>query len=650
MDGLQPRQGMYISGLQEEKLKKISQNFIYFILIIFAIAAVYTLFNQPGETPKEVDLSTVLQEIKEDKVESITEKGSELNIVLRGGEKQVSNKNPEESLVKDFGVDPQKVNIKYEIPEDRTLLLTLVSTFLPIILIVGFFYIIMKQAQSGSNQALSFGKSKARLFGADKKHITFKDVAGAIEAKEELNEVVDFLKSPAKFLSLGARIPKGVLMVGPPGTGKTLLAKAVAGEAGVPFFSISGSEFVEMFVGVGASRVRDLFQKAKRNAPCIVFIDEIDAVGRQRGAGLGGSHDEREQTLNQILVEMDGFDSDTNIIIIAATNRPDVLDPALLRPGRFDRRVVLESPDLKDREAILKVHSKNKPLASGVDLHKIAQRTPGFSGADLSNLVNEAAILAARRDKKTIGMEELTNSIEKVMLGPERKSRLLSDKEKVITAFHEAGHALIAKILSNCDPVHKVSIVSRGMAAGYTWNLPAEDTHLYSKSKFLDDLAMMLGGRTAEEEQFNEITTGAENDLRRATKLARRMVTEFGMSEKLGPLTFGHKEELVFLGRELGEHKNYSEKVASEIDDEVARIISEAHKQAKKVIDENKGKLKEIADKLIKEETIESEEFEKMFKDNSKKTVNEKKAESSEEKPEQPNKGTEETVEDNKNK
>jgi len=595
------------------KLKKISQNFIYFILIILLLATAYTFFNPQQPEPKKVDLSEVIQEVKDGKIENITEEGTKLNIVLKNGEKQASNKNPNESLVKDYGIDPSKVRIDYKPPEDRTFLLGIISTVLPFLLIVGFFYFIMKQAQSGSNQALSFGKSKARLFGQDKKKITFKDVAGAAEAKEELFEIVDFLKNPLKFTSIGAKIPTGVLMVGPPGTGKTLIAKAVAGEAGVPFFSISGSEFVEMFVGVGASRVRDLFQKAKRNAPCIVFIDEIDAVGRQRGAGLGGSHDEREQTLNQILVEMDGFDTDTNIIIIAATNRPDVLDPALLRPGRFDRRVVLESPDLKDREAILEVHSKNKPLVSDVDLKKIAQRTPGFSGADLANLVNEAAILTARRSKKHITTDELTSAIEKVVLGPERKSRLLSDKEKIITAYHEAGHALVAKMLPNCDPVHKVSIVSRGMAAGYTWNLPAEDQHLYSRSKFMDDLAMMLGGRSAEEEKFHEITTGAENDLRRATKLARRMVTEFGMSEKLGPLTFGHKEELVFLGRELGEHKNYSEKIASEIDKEFARIINEAHQTARKVIDDNKQKLEDIANKLITEETIESEEFEKIF-------------------------------------
>lgn len=596
-------------------MKKLSRNFIYFLAAILIIAGIYTFMgSQKTEQPEKAELSKVLQEVKDNQVANITEEGEKLTVTLKDGKKQVSQKNPNESLVKDLGIDPTKTNIEYKKPEDNSFMLSLISTLLPFLLIVGFFYFIMRQAQVGSNQALSFGKSRARMFGPDKKQVTFKDVAGEIEAKEELNEVVEFLKSPQKFLSIGARIPKGVLMVGPPGSGKTLLAKAVAGEAKVPFFSISGSEFVEMFVGVGASRVRDLFQKAKRNTPCIIFIDEIDAVGRQRGAGLGGSHDEREQTLNQILVEMDGFDTETNVIIIAATNRPDVLDPALLRPGRFDRRIVLDLPDIKDRKAILEVHSENKPLAPSVDLNKIAQRTPGFSGADLSNLINEAAILTARRNKKQVGMEELTNSIEKVMLGPERKSHVLTPKEKTITAYHEAGHALVAKILPNADPVHKVSIVARGLAAGYTWNLPQEDQHLYSRSKFLDDLAMMLGGRAAEEEKFNEITTGAENDLRRATKLARKMVTEFGMSKKLGPLTFGHKEELVFLGRELGEHKDYSEKVASEIDEEVSAIINEVHQKAKDVIDKNREKLDEIAKKLIKEETIEGDEFDKMFK------------------------------------
>lgn len=581
--------------------------------MILLVAGIYTLLLPKGEETKKVDLSKVVTQVKNDEVDKIVEQGSKLTIVLKNGEQQVSEKNPNESLVKDYGLDPSKVNIEYKEPEDNSFWGDLILSLLPFALIVGFFFFIMRSAQMGSNQAMSFGKSTARLFGKDKQNITFKDVAGSKEAKEDLMEIVEFLKTPKKFLAMGAKIPKGVLMVGSPGTGKTLMAKAVAGEAGVPFFSISGSEFVEMFVGVGASRVRDLFQKAKRNAPCIIFIDEIDAVGRQRGTGMGGSHDEREQTLNQILVEMDGFDTTTNVIVIAATNRPDVLDPALLRPGRFDRRVTLELPDIKDREEILNVHVKNKPLAPKVDLNKIAQRTSGFSGADLSNLVNEAAILTARLNKKKVGMDELTASIEKVMLGPERKSKVLSDKEKTITAYHEAGHALVAKMLPNCDPVHKISIISRGMAAGYTWNPPREDQHMYSRSYFMDDIAMMLGGRVAEEETFKEITTGAESDLRRATKLARKMVTEFGMSKKLGPLTFGHKEELVFLGRELGEHKNYSERVASEIDDEITLIMNEAYETARKVIHENKDKLKEISEKLLKEETIEEAEFEKMF-------------------------------------
>ncbi len=472
----------------------------------------------------------------------------------------------------------------------------------------------MRQAQGGANQALSFGRSRPRLANLEKERITFNDVAGVEEAKLELTEVVEFLQHPQKFLSIGARIPKGVLLMGPPGSGKTLLARAVAGEAKVPFFSISGSEFVEMFVGVGASRVRDLFNKAKKNSPCILFIDEIDAVGRQRGAGLGGSHDEREQTLNQILVEMDGFETDANVIVMAATNRPDVLDPALLRPGRFDRRVILDMPDIKDRESILKVHIRKKPVAAGINLSKIAQQTPGFSGADIQNLVNEAAILSARRNKKKIGMQEFREAIEKVLLGPERKSRLLSQREKKITAYHESGHALVAKMLPHCDPIHKVSIVARGIAAGYTWSLPAEDIHIYSRSKFEDDLASMLAGRTAEKLMFREVTTGAENDLRQATRLARKMVTEYGMSEELGAMTFGHKEELVFLGRELGERRNYSEEVAAKIDDEVRNIIEKALRRASDILSKHKKKLKQIAEKLIAEETIEEEDFNKLFK------------------------------------
>lgn len=460
---------------------------------------------------------------------------------------------------------------------------------------------------------MSFGKSRARLMVGNKNRVTFKDVAGEEEAKQELMEVVEFLKYPTKFINLGAKIPKGVLLVGAPGTGKTLMAKAVAGEAGVPFFNISGSEFVEMFVGVGASRVRDLFTKAKRNAPAIVFIDEIDAVGRQRGAGLGGGHDEREQTLNQILVEMDGFETDTNVIIIAATNRPDVLDPALLRPGRFDRRVTLSLPDIREREAILGVHTKNKPLDSTVNLKTVAAKTPGFAGADLQNLVNEAAILAARKNKKVIGQADMDEAIEKVLLGPERKNRLLSEQEREITAYHEAGHAVVSHVLPGADPVHKVSIVSRGTALGYTWSMPEQDKHLYSREQFVDELASMLGGRVAEKLTFKEITTGASNDLLRASKLARQMVTKYGMSEKVGPITYGTDEDMVFLGREIHEQRNYSDKVAALIDEEVSAVMEEASRRAEKVLRQHDKELKLIAGELMKKETLSREEFENFF-------------------------------------
>jgi len=458
----------------------------------------------------------------------------------------------------------------------------------------------LRQTQSGNNQAISFGRSRARLLTGDKPAVTFNDVAGVEEAKQELTEIVEFLKFPEKFTALGARIPKGVLMVGPPGTGKTLLSKAVAGEAGVPFFSISGSEFVEMFVGVGASRVRDLFDQAKKNSPCIVFVDEIDAVGRQRGAGLGGGHDEREQTLNQLLVEMDGFETNTHVIVIAATNRPDVLDPALLRPGRFDRHVTLDRPDIRGRRAILEVHARNKPFDGQVDLEVLARQTPGFSGADLSNLINEAAILAARNNKKAIGQLELEEAIARVIAGPERKSRMITEREKNVIAYHEIGHALVAKSLPNADPVHKVSIISRGMALGWTMQLPTEDRYLVSRSELNDDMAVILGGRVAEELIFGDITSGASDDIGKATKLARRMVTEWGMSEKLGPLTFGHKEELVFLGRDLGEQRNYSE-----IDQEVHRLVDAGYQRAKKILTERRDKLVQLAEYLKTEETIE---------------------------------------------
>jgi cell division protease FtsH len=507
--------------------------------------------------------------------------------------------------------------LSYEVkkPADTGWIVLLFSTLLPVGVIVLFIVFFMRQAQGTNNQAMSFGKSRARMFLGNKTVVTFADVAGVDEAKADLQEVVEFLKYPEKFNSLGARIPRGVLLVGPPGTGKTLLARAVAGEAGVPFFSISGSEFVEMFVGVGASRVRDLFDQAKRNSPCIVFVDEIDAVGRQRGAGLGGSHDEREQTLNQILVEMDGFDTNTNVIVVAATNRPDVLDPALLRPGRFDRQVILDRPDLRGRMAILKVHTKGKPLDKSIDPENLARKSPGFSGADLANLVNEAAILAARRNRKTIGMAEFNEALERIVAGPERKSRIISDAEKRIIAIHEGGHAVVQRVLPKCDPVSKVTIISRGMALGYTMALPVEDRYLQSKTEFEDKIAGLLGGNAAERLIFGDTTTGASNDIEKATDLARRMVTEWGMSDKLGPLAFGKRDEMIFLGREIGEQRNYSDDVAKLIDEEVRAIIENGYVRATQVLTENKTRLLVLADKLIAEETVENDEFEKLFAD-----------------------------------
>jgi cell division protease FtsH len=489
----------------------------------------------------------------------------------------------------------------------------LITALLPVLLIGAFIFFMMRQAQGTNNQAMSFGKSRARMFLGNKTVVTFTDVAGVDEAKQELTEVVEFLKYPEKFNSLGARIPRGVLLVGPPGTGKTLLARAVAGEAGVPFFSISGSEFVEMFVGVGASRVRDLFEQAKRNSPCIVFVDEIDAVGRQRGAGLGGSHDEREQTLNQILVEMDGFDTNTNVIVVAATNRPDVLDPALLRPGRFDRQVVLDRPDIKGRKEILNVHIKGKPLDKTVDIEALAKRSPGFSGADLANLVNEAAILAARRNKKSISASEFNEAIDRVVAGPERRSRIITEDEKQIIAYHEGGHAVVQRVLPKCDPVTKVTIVSRGMALGYTMSLPQEDRYLHSKSEFEDKIAGMLGGNVSERLVFGDTTTGSSNDIEKATSLARAMVTQYGMSDKLGPLAFGKKEEMVFLGREISEQRNYSDEVAAKIDAEVREIIDRAFERATEVLTTQREVLDRLAALLIEKETIEGDEFEALF-------------------------------------
>jgi len=586
----------------------------YILAILLVAALLYSLFGYSGQSTQMIPLSEVIERVDSGRVEKITVRGENLKIFTTDGKEYVSRKETGVSL-KDSGVDSTKTEV--EVLDDQTanLWVGALTSILPFLLVVGFLWFMLRQAQGAGNQAMSFGKSRARLMVGTKNKITFKDVAGGEEAKQELMEIIEFLKYPSKFLNLGARIPTGVLLLGPPGTGKTLMAKAVAGEAGVPFFNISGSEFVEMFVGVGASRVRDLFTKAKRNAPAIVFIDEIDAVGRQRGAGLGGGHDEREQTLNQILVEMDGFETDTNVIVIAATNRPDVLDPALLRPGRFDRRVVLSLPDIRERTAILEVHTKNKPLDSTVNLQKVAAKTPGFSGADLQNLVNEAAILAARKNQKVISQQEMDEAIEKVMLGPERKNRLLSEKEREITAYHEAGHAVTSHILPNADPVQKVSIVSRGVALGYTWSMPEEDKYLYSREQFMDELASVLGGRVAEKLIFKEITTGASNDLLRATKLARSMVTKYGMSEKLGPVTYGTDEDMVFLGREIHEQHNYGDKVASMIDEEVAAIIDEASKRAEKVLRQYAKELQLIAAELMKTETLSREEFESFFRE-----------------------------------
>ncbi len=593
--------------------------FIYLLILVAIAALFFNIFQQPRQ-PNSIPISKAAQDVQLGNVKKISANGTTLTLTYKDGQTAIATKANRdigvEETLKNLGVTADKisaVDIVYETPAQWGDILTILSGFLPLIFVGALFFFLMRQAQSGNNQALSFGKSRARMFSGDKPTVTFADVAGVDEAKQELQEVVEFLKEPDKFTALGARIPKGVLLVGPPGTGKTLMARAVAGEANVPFFSISGSEFVEMFVGVGASRVRDLFDTAKRNSPCIVFVDEIDAVGRHRGAGLGGSHDEREQTLNQILVEMDGFDTDTNVIIVAATNRPDILDPALLRPGRFDRRVILDRPDMNGRRQILGVHLKGKPMGEDVDTGAVAKQTPGFSGADIENLVNEAAILAARRNKKVINMTELQQSIEKVIAGPERKSRVITDEEKRVIAYHEAGHALVMAMLPNCDPVYKVSIIARGMAGGYTLALPEDDRYLQRKSKFMDDLAGLLGGRGAEEIVFGDVTTGASNDLERATNVARAMVTRYGMSDKLGPRTFGDREELVFLGREISEQRNYSEEVAEDIDNEVKRIITTAFARAKDILTTYRSKLDAIADRLVREETIEGAEFEVMF-------------------------------------
>jgi len=600
------------------------KNLIIFVLVIFFIASIFSLYNVSTEKTAVIGIDKLVTEIQQGQLKKIDIKGDVLELTLQDDSKQEVYKEtaePLSTLLANLGVkneDLKKVAIEVKAESGWQFWMSTILPFLiPFVLIVGFIWYMMRQVQGANSRAMSFGQSQARqVQQKGKQRITFKDVAGVKEAKEELGEVVEFLKNPKKFTSLGAKIPKGVLLMGSPGTGKTLLAKAVAGEADVPFFLISGSEFVEMFVGVGASRVRDLFKRAKKQAPCIIFIDEIDAVGRQRGAGLGGSHDEREQTLNQILVEMDGFDPNANVIVIAATNRPDVLDPALLRPGRFDRQVIIELPDINDREEILKVHAIHKPLAPEVNIREIAERTPGFSGADLANLFNEAAILTARRNKRKVGQEELQQSVEKVLLGPERKSHMLSVKEKKITAVHEAGHAVVAHVLPNADPVHKVSIISRGHAAGYTLKLPIEDKHLYKKSEYVDDLAVLLAGHVAEKIYFGEVTTGASSDLTEATKIARRLITQYGMSEKLAPRIYGEKEEMVFLGRDINEKRNYSEKVAEEIDEEIDEFISRAVTTATRLINENKNKVDALVAVLMDKETIEKDDFEKLMKDN----------------------------------
>ncbi|OQA52965.1 MAG: ATP-dependent zinc metalloprotease FtsH [candidate division WS2 bacterium ADurb.Bin280] len=583
------------------------------IIVIFLIASV--LFNMNGslfgEKTEESNLTEISKQYSAGNITKVIIDGSEVTAQLKDGRNLKTYKELDTSL-SDYGISPEDVEYEVKNPDSGSFWPTFLSVILPFLLLGGFVYFLMRQAQGANVKAMSFGKSSARLANLKNK-ITFADVAGLQEAKEELVEVVDFLRHPAKYKAIGAETPKGVLLIGSPGVGKTMLAKAVAGEAGVPFFSISASEFVEMFVGVGASRVRDLFNKAKRNAPCVIFIDELDAIGRQRGAGLGGSHDEREQTLNQILVEMDGFDTDTRVIVLAATNRPDVLDPALLRPGRFDRRVTLSLPDKKEREAILAIHGKNKPLEKSVDLSRVAGNTVGMSGADLKNVMNEGAILAARANQKTITESDLMKAIEKVTLGPERKSKIMSQKEKEVSAYHEAGHAIVGKMLKDDEELQKISIVSRGMALGYTWAMPKEDKYMRSKTEFINDIAVLLSGRVAEKMIFNELTTGASNDLERATKIARNMVQVYGMSEVIGPVVVGQREELVFLGRELGEHKNYSEQIASQIDSEVEKIVLEGEKRARDILGKNKAKLQKLTKLLIEKETLEREEIEKVI-------------------------------------
>ena len=599
-------------------MKSLIKNFLVFFTVFLLMAAVFGRFGGAGQKAASVGIETLVSQLNNQAVAQVVIVGDKIELTLKNGQSQTVKKEPGDTfsqIVKNFNIEPAKLSgVKIEVRADQGLdywLAAILPFLLPFLLISVFIYFMMRSVQGANSKALMFGQSQAKEAGREfKGKITFKDVAGVKEAKAELAEVVEFLRSPKKFSEVGARTPRGVLLLGSPGTGKTLLARAVAGEASVPFFSISGSEFVEMFVGVGASRVRDLFHKAKKSAPCIVFIDEIDAVGRRRGAGLGGSHDEREQTLNQILVEMDGFDPNTNVIVIAATNRPDVLDPALLRPGRFDRRVILDEPNLADREAILKVHSKQKPLGKEVSLKRAAERTPGFTGADLANLLNEAAILAAMKNKKIIDMEDIFASVEKVMLGPERKSRILSVKEKKITAYHEAGHAIVAHFMPNADPVQKVSIIARGQAGGYTLKLPLEDKHLYTKTEYVEEIAILLAGYVTEREIFGQVTTGATSDLRRATGLARKLITDYGMSETLGPRTFGEKDEMIFLGREIHEQRDYSEKAAEQIDKEISNFIDQAVHQAKGLVKTRREFLEKTVAALLEKETLEKEEFE----------------------------------------
>lgn len=593
-------------------MNKFFKNVLFYLLIIMVIIWMFDLYGEKNSKPADISYTSFMQHVQQDEIKQVTIVDNVISGKLKDG-KEFSTVAPDDSKLVEK-LEAKKVDIKAELPPQPPWWMSILSSILPMLIIVGLWFMLMNQGGAGGGKVMNFGKSRARRYDEEKLKITFKDVAGAEEAKQELEEVVEFLKHPQKYNDLGAKIPKGVLLYGPPGTGKTLLAKAVAGEAGVPFFSISGSDFVEMFVGVGASRVRDLFDQAKKSAPCIVFIDEIDAVGRQRGAGLGGGHDEREQTLNQLLVEMDGFSANEGIIMIAATNRPDILDPALLRPGRFDRQIVVDRPDIKGRTEILKVHVKGKPMGQDVNLDVIAQRTPGFTGADLSNLVNEAALLTARKDKKAINMPEMEEAAERVIMGPERKSRVISDKEKRLTAYHEGGHTIVGMLLEHTDPVHKVTIIPRGRAGGYTLSLPKEDKYYATRSEMLDELKVLLGGRVAEALVLKEISSGASNDLQRATQLARQMICEYGMSENIGPVTFGHRQDQVFLGRDIARDKDYSEEVAAEIDKEVRSFMEDAYAATEKLLSDNIDKLHVIAKALMEKETLEEEEINQLVK------------------------------------